>query len=179
MKVEANAKSVNTHNKVLYLCITAIFMALTCLATMIIQIPIPLGYAHLGDSVILIASYLFGPVAGAAAGGIGSALADILTGYPIWAVPTLIIKCIMGLFAGYFFHKGGKRMELFSVKSYVVTIVTLLFMVAGYVVGGAFLYGSTAAGIASAPGLLMKSVVNLFVFYVLTSQLRKIRLPVM
>ena len=179
MKVEAKGKSMDAHNKVLFLCITAIFMALTCLATMIIQIPIPLGYAHLGDSVILITSYLFGPVVGSVAAGIGSALADILTGYPIWALPTLIIKCIMGLFAGYFFHKGSKRIELFSIKSYVVTIVTLLFMVAGYVVGGIFLYGSVAAGLASAPGLLMKSVVNLFVFYVLTSQLRKIKLPAM
>ena len=49
---------------------------------MLIQIPIPLGYAHLGDSVILITAYLFGPVVGALAGGIGSAMADILTGYP-------------------------------------------------------------------------------------------------
>ena len=55
-------------------------MALTCIATMLIQIPIPLGYAHLGDSVILITAYLFGPVVGALAGGIGSAMADILTG---------------------------------------------------------------------------------------------------
>lgn len=179
MKVEAKGKLMDAHNKVLFLCITAIFMALTCLATMIIQIPIPLGYAHLGDSVILITSYLFGPVVGSVAAGIGSALADVLTGYPIWALPTLIIKCIMGLFAGYFFHKESKRIELFSIKSYVVTIVTLLFMVAGYVVGGIFLYGSVAAGLASAPGLLMKSVVNLFVFYVLTSQLRKIKLPAM
>ena len=179
MRVEIKGELIETRNKVLFLCITAIFMALTCLATMIIQIPIPLGYAHLGDSVILITSYLFGPVVGALSAGIGSAMADILTGYPAWALPTLIIKCIMGLFAGYFFHKGSKRMELFSMKSYMVTIVTLLFMVAGYVVGGAFLYGSVAAGLASAPGLLMKSVVNLFVFFVLTSQLRKVKLPVM
>ena len=60
-------------------CMTAVCMALTCIATMLIQIPIPLGYAHLGDSVILITAYLFGPVVGALAGGIGSAMADILT----------------------------------------------------------------------------------------------------
>ena len=80
-------------------CMTAVCMALTCIATMLIQIPIPLGYAHLGDSVILITAYLFGPVVGALAGGIGSAMADILTGYPVWAVPTLLIKTIMPLIA--------------------------------------------------------------------------------
>lgn len=51
------------------MCMTAVFMALTCMATAFIQIPIPLGYAHLGDCIILIAAYLCGPVAGALAGG--------------------------------------------------------------------------------------------------------------
>ena len=66
---------------VLQLCLTAVFMALICVATMVIQIPIPLGYAHLGDCMILLATYLLGPVAGMLASGIGSAMADILTGY--------------------------------------------------------------------------------------------------
>ena len=69
------------HINVAQMCVTAVLMALTCVATMVVQIPIPLGYAHLGDSVILISAYFFGPVVGALAGGIGSAMADILTGY--------------------------------------------------------------------------------------------------
>ena len=59
---------------------TAVCMALTCIATMLIQIPIPLGYAHLGDSVILITAYLFGPVVGALAGGIATPMENIMTG---------------------------------------------------------------------------------------------------
>jgi uncharacterized membrane protein len=176
MKGKERETGVQRDKKVLSICITAVFMAFTCLATMVIQIPIPLGYAHLGDSVILITSFLFGPVVGAVAGGIGSAMADILTGYAIWAIPTLIIKAIMGAFAGYFFYKKRRRIELFSIRSIIVTIITLLFMVIGYVISGAILYGSMASGVASAPGLLMKSVVNLLVFYVLTSQLRKIKI---
>lgn len=88
-------------------------MALTCIATMLIQIPIPLGYAHLGDSVILITAYLFGPVVGALAGGIGSAMADILTGYPVWAVPTLLIKTIMPLIACYIFRIRFQESRLY------------------------------------------------------------------
>ena len=65
------------HINVAQMCVTAVLMALTCVATMVVQIPIPLGYAHLGDSVILISAYFFGPVVGALAGGIGSAMADI------------------------------------------------------------------------------------------------------
>ena len=52
------------HINVAQMCVTAVLMALTCVATMVVQIPIPLGYAHLGDSVILISAYFFGPVVG-------------------------------------------------------------------------------------------------------------------
>jgi len=83
MSSSTNAvKRESIHLSMTDFCMTAVCMALTCIATMLIQIPIPLGYAHLGDSVILITAYLFGPVVGALAGGIGSAMADILTGYP-------------------------------------------------------------------------------------------------
>ena len=77
--VQQGIKKEGFHITVTQMCITAVFMALTCVATMVVQIPIPLGYAHLGDSVILICAFFFGPVVGALAGGIGSAMADILT----------------------------------------------------------------------------------------------------
>ena len=48
------------HINVAQMCVTAVLMALTCVATMVVQIPIPLGYAHLGDSVILISAYFLG-----------------------------------------------------------------------------------------------------------------------
>ena len=85
----------------------------------------------------------------------------------------------MGFASGYFFYKNGKRIQLFSARSYVTSIITLVFMVIAYTVAGMILYGSVAADLASAPGLAMKAVVNLVVFYVLTSQLRKIKLPTM
>ncbi len=61
--------------------VNALSIALVCIATMAIQIPIPLGYMHLGNTCILLVAALFGPVTGLLAGGIGSALADMLTGY--------------------------------------------------------------------------------------------------
>ena len=81
--VQHSIKKEGFHITVTQMCITAVFMALTCVATMMVQIPIPLGYAHLGDSVILICAFFFGPVVGALAGGIGSAMADILTGFAV------------------------------------------------------------------------------------------------
>ena len=174
MSSSTNAvKRESIHLSMTDFCMTAVCMALTCIATMLIQIPIPLGYAHLGDSVILITAYLFGPVVGALAGGIGSAMADILTGYPVWAVPTLLIKTIMPLIACYIFQNKVSRKPVISVRVLVGAVVTLLFMTAGYVFFGGILYGSWALGLASAPGLLLKSVVNLIVFIVVGTGLSK------
>ena len=58
------------------LILAAMFAALTCVATMIIHIPSPIGgYFNLGDCMVLLSAFVLGPVWGTAAGGIGSALA--------------------------------------------------------------------------------------------------------
>ncbi len=88
--------------------IAALGIALVCIATRVFQFPIPLGYAHLGNCMILIFSVFFGPVIGAIAGGFGSALADLLS-YPEWALATLIIKSIMGAIPALIAGKEGLR----------------------------------------------------------------------
>ena len=82
------------NNKVKFLVLNGLMISLVCIATMVIQIPIPIteGYINIGDSIIFISSILFGPVIGMIAGGLGSFLADILTGYSHWALFTLIIN---------------------------------------------------------------------------------------
>ena len=80
------------------LILAAMFAALTCVATMIIHIPSPIGgYFNLGDCMVLLSAFVLGPVWGTAAGGIGSALADVICGYFIYAPGTLVIKALMAL----------------------------------------------------------------------------------
>ena len=96
--------------------INALAIALVCLSTMFLQFPIPLGYAHLGNCFILISGVFFGPVTGLLAGGIGSALSDLLTGYAQWIIPTLIIKGIMGFVIGYIANRTGLTVNMLSVS---------------------------------------------------------------
>ena len=71
------------------LILAAMFAALTCVATMIIHIPSPIGgYFNLGDCMVLLSAFVLGPVWGTAAGGIGSALADVICGYFVYAPGT-------------------------------------------------------------------------------------------
>ncbi|MGN1083913.1 MAG: ECF transporter S component, partial [Lachnospiraceae bacterium] len=80
------------NSKLHKMVLTALFTALVCVATIIIQIPSPMqGYVNLGDCIILLSAWLLGPLYGFFAGGVGSALADLLTGYSHYAPGTLVI----------------------------------------------------------------------------------------
>lgn len=122
--------------------INALAIALVCLSTMFLQFPIPLGYAHLGNCFILISGVFFGPVTGLLAGGIGSALSDLLTGYAQWIIPTLIIKGIMGFVIGYIANRTGLTVNMFKIRTAAASIVGIIIMIVGYFIGGSILYGS-------------------------------------
>lgn len=78
----------------------ALFAALTCAATALLHIPSPIGgYFNLGDAVILLGAFLLTPLWGAAASGIGAALADVLLGFVLYAPATFVIKCLTALTA--------------------------------------------------------------------------------
>lgn len=86
------------------LAVTALMAAFTCIATMSIRIPTPtLGYIHPGDCLVLLCGVILGPVAGFLAAGLGSMFADLLSGYMIYAIPTLIIKGVTAIIASLLF----------------------------------------------------------------------------
>ena len=78
---------------------TALFAALACVATMSIRIPTPGtgGYIHPGDAIVILAGIILGPVYGMLAGGIGSALSDLIGGYFVYVPITLVIKGLVAL----------------------------------------------------------------------------------
>ena len=76
---------------------------------MVVQIPSPLNwFVNLGDCFVLLSGWLLGPWWGAAAGGIGSMLADLLLGYGHYAPGTLVIKGLMALVGALVFKALGK-----------------------------------------------------------------------
>ena len=68
--------------KIRTMVMAAVLAALTCVATMVVQIPSPMqGYVNLGDCIVLLSGWILGPWWGAAAGGIGSMLG--IAGYQV------------------------------------------------------------------------------------------------
>lgn len=152
--------------------IAALGIALVCIATRVFQFPIPLGYAHLGNCMILIFSVFFGPVIGAIAGGFGSALADLLS-YPVWALATLIIKSIMGAIPALIAGKEGLRGNFKSPRVFFGAAAAIVEMIVGYFIGGSILYGSVATGATQIPGLAMEGVIGIVLFYALGSVIKR------
>lgn len=145
------------------LSLTGLFMALICVSTLFFKVPIPLGYAHLGNGFIFLAAVFLGNPQGMIAAGVGSALADLLGGYAEWILPTLIIKCIMGALAAGLASKGNVK----SIRTFAALVISAVEMVAGYTLAGALLYGSIPAGLAQIPGLVAEDVVGIVLFYVI------------
>lgn len=94
------------HKKIMQVTVTAILAALICVATMIVQIPIPAtgGYANLGDGIILISSFLLPVGCSITAAALGSALADLLLGYVAFIPGTLMIKAFMAFLSWLVLH---------------------------------------------------------------------------
>lgn len=160
-------------NTAKYVTINALSIALVCIATMAIQIPIPLGYMHLGNTCILLVAVLFGPTTGLLAGGIGSALADLLTGYAQWVIPTLIIKSIMGFAIGAIAYKKGDKFQMISVRTFLGSVAGVVIMIFGYFAAGAIMNGSIYTGWTQVPGLTLEGVIGMVVFYAIGLVLEK------
>lgn len=79
--------------------LTSLFIAFIYVSTSLIQIPVSFtgGYVNFGDGIILTSAFLLGPIYSALAAGIGSALADVLSGYTQYALGTFVIKTVMAL----------------------------------------------------------------------------------
>jgi uncharacterized membrane protein len=97
--------------------------ALVALATMVFTMYIPTtsGFFNIGESMIYVTAIVFGPGIGAFAGGVGSAMADLLLGYSIYAPGTLVIKGLEGFVVGALYRRlssveftraKGKRLSL-------------------------------------------------------------------
>ena len=129
------------NNNTKKLVMAALLAAIACIATMIIKIPSPLkGYINLGDCIVLTAGWLLPAGYGFLAAGLGSALADIFSGYVVYAPATFIIKGVMALVAFYGFKLLNKKIG--NIASRILSgILAESVMVLGYFVFEGFLYG--------------------------------------
>ncbi|MCY3712843.1 MAG: ECF transporter S component [Gemmatimonadetes bacterium] len=180
------------------LTLAALSIALVTLATFVIRIPNPAtqGYINLGDGLLFTLALVFGWRIGGLAGGVGSALADALGGYFIWAPWTLVIKGIEGILVGsiaFWGTRGGRDSQgglddqgglvksdaggtlggrhPDRIAAFAAVLVGGVWMVTGYYLAGSVLFGGIAA-LTEIPGNLVQAGVAVVVALPLSVLLR-------
>ena len=141
------------------LVMSSLFAAIVFLATVILKMPsfVGGGYINLGDSVILISAFLLDPISSGLASGIGSFIADLVVGASLYAVPTFIIKFLIGFVVGNIFKKMSSS-KINLPRIIICTISGEAIMVLGYLLYEIFLYGITTALLSSLLALVQAFV---------------------
>lgn len=143
------------------LTLAGAFAALTAVATLLIQIPSPTkGYINLGDVFVNLSAWVLGTLYGGAAAGIGSAMADLISGYTVYAPATLIIKAAMAVASYAVYHQFSKKHKSFFALL-AGAIAAEIIMVTGYAVFAGFLYGSVQTALLSVPENIVQGVFGL------------------
>lgn len=154
------------------IAVSALLTAIVCVATFIVKIPSPAtnGYFNLGDCFVLLSGWLLGPVYGALAAGLGSALADILSGYVQYALPTFVIKALMAV-AAYYVTKAIIKKPL--IGKITGGIVAEAIMVLGYFGYEAVVLGYGLAAAGSIFSNVMQGIVGIIAGVAVTTAIEK------
>ena len=145
----------------------ALMAALACVATMIIKVPSPLkGYLNLGDCVVLTAGWMLSPIYGFLAAGLGSALADLFSGYVVYAPATFLIKGCMALITYFGFRLLHKKVSDLPSRIISGTAAEML-MILGYFVFEGCMYGF-GPSVVNIPANAVQGIAGLIIGIILT-----------
>lgn len=161
-------------NNMRKLVTSAMFAALILVVTGFLpRIPVTAGlsgYVHFGDAVIYLAACVLPLPWGAAAAAVGASLADLLTGYAVWAPGTLVIKAAMALA----FTPRGKK--LLCGRNAVASVIAGVVCVGGYYLYEAALTASFAVPLASLPGNLTQAVGSAVIYFAVAFMLDRVNI---
>ncbi len=136
----------------------ALFTALVFIGTQFIRVPLPLGYFNMGDCFILLSAVIIGGPYAVIASALGAALADLLSGYMIYAPATVIIKSVMVTTMGAVLKIARHRRNSIGVAAMTVgAVIAELIMLCGYFIYDCIIYGYPGAT-AALPGSVLQGV---------------------
>lgn len=154
------------------LVLTALFAALTCVATMIIRIPTPGtgGYIHPGDALVILSGIILGPLYGFLAAGLGSALADLLSGYVFYMPATFIIKGLVALLTALVYRRLPHQPRARTLGVILGGLIDIVLVAGGYLIFEYTIYGPGA--LASVPANIIQGTGGLIIALILSPALR-------
>jgi uncharacterized membrane protein len=133
----------------------AILTAVTALFTLV-RVPFAptRGYFNLSDVAIFFSALTIGPFTALLAGGLGTAMADIISGYAQWAPISFVVHGLQGLVIGLLARRGGiLNLGLGAAAGTVI-------MCTGYLLAGWLMVGLGAA-LAEVPINLLQNLAGI------------------
>ena len=150
-----NEKS-STKRTTLWLCITAMFMALN-VAMSSFGVPVPGGHLYMNDIVICTAAIILDPFAAFMVGGVGAFLGDLLF-YPTPMFVSLATHGLQAIVISVFSHYTMKKHPV--IASGIGVAIGAVIMVVGYSLGRAFIYSTPEYAILKLPYQILQAVVG-------------------
>lgn len=153
--------------------VTGLFLALIFLVTAyLLHIPVPAtgGYIHLGDAILYLAASMLPMPFGIAAGGIGEALSDALTGSLIFALPTLIIKSCM------VFCFTSKRATVLCKRNVVAVFLAGCICIGGYYLTEVVLFHNALAPLGEIPANVVQAAASGIIYVIIGAAFDRARM---
>lgn len=151
----------------------ALFMAFVFVGTQFLRVPLPFGYFNLGDCFILLSAVIIGGAYAVVASALGAALADVLSGYVVYAPATAIIKSLMVLAMLAILQLcRNKSKKVQNVFTCVGAVVAELIMICGYFIYDTLVYGLAGAA-ASLLGNILQGSVAAVIFVIVFAVLKQ------
>ena len=160
------------------LVITAMSIALVLVATMFINIKLPIassgGLIHMGTAMLFLIAILFGPRTALIAGAIGMGLFDLISGWTLWAPFTIVARGLQGYIVGRIAWSSRYKGDNPGLNIFAM-IISAPVMLAVYYVCEGILYSNWVAPVASIPGNITQNVVGILVAIPVGIALKKTR----
>lgn len=146
----------NTKRNTVWLCITAMFMALNVVMSSF-GVPVPGGHLYMNDIIICTAAIILDPFAAFMVGGVGAFLGDLFF-YPLPMFVSLVTHGLQAVVISTFSHYVMKDHPVLA--SGIGVTVGAVIMVVGYSLGRAFIYSTPEYALLKLPYQILQAAVG-------------------
>ncbi len=162
----------------------AVLTAVVVVFTIIIKIPTPTkGYLNLCDLAICFIAFTFSPLTAFIAGGLGTAIADIISGYPQWALISFIVHGLEGLVVALIVKRSAQDIsegKKISPLRIILAMIFCIVIVAGgyFALTAIFMSIGVPAAAAGIPGNIAQAGIGVVLGYALSRAVVKAYPPI-
>lgn len=148
-------------NKIKTLTLAGLFTAIVFITTAYLHIPSHTGFTHIGDAFIYLAAAIFSTPYAIFVGVIGAMLADVLTGFAIWAPASMIMKALIVIL---FTNKNEK---IICTRNIVAIILSGFITFFGYYLYDAIFISNFIVAMTGFAGYVIQSVLSGILFIII------------